>query len=105
MMIKGSLTANGYEVVGQAADGHGAIEQFRALRPDVVTMDMVMPDMDGSSIVKAIVAEFPQAIIIMCTSISEPAKLAEALGAGAKSYITKPFGPEKLADVLRRVSA
>jgi two-component system chemotaxis response regulator CheY len=105
MMIKNSLTSNGYDVVGEAADGRAAIEQYRALRPDLVTMDMVMPDMDGTAAVKAILAEFPRAIIVICTSASEPAILAAALDAGAKSYITKPFGPDRLVNVIRRVSA
>ncbi|MDB5092835.1 MAG: response regulator receiver protein, partial [Candidatus Eremiobacteraeota bacterium] len=67
MMIKGILSKNGYEVVGEAQNGVEAVEKYRALSPDLVTMDMVMPEMDGITAVKQIVAGDPNARIIMCT--------------------------------------
>src|SRR5664279_6161051 len=79
MMIKNILSKSGFEVVGEAENGLLAVEKYRALQPDIVTMDMVMPDMDGISAVKAIVAEFPNAKIIMCTSMGQQALVVEAI--------------------------
>ncbi len=105
MMVRDTLTSGGYDVVGQALNGREAVEQYKALRPDVVTMDMVLPEMDGIAAVKAIIAEFPGALIIMCTSIDQPALLVEALKAGARGFITKPFGRSKLIEAISGLSA
>ena len=78
MMIKGILSKNGYEVVGEAQNGVEAVEKYRALSPDLVTMDMVMPEMDGITAVKQIVAGDPNARIIMCTSMGQQALVVEA---------------------------
>src|ERR1035438_4694798 len=84
MMIKNILSKSGFEVVGEAENGLQAVEKYKALQPDIVTMDMVMPDMDGIAAVRAIVAEFPQAKIIMCTSMGQQALVVEAIQAGGK---------------------
>ena len=105
MMIKGILSKNGYEVVGEAQNGVEAVEKYRALTPDLVTMDMVMPEMDGISAVKEIVADHPDARIIMCTSMGQQALVVEAIQAGAKSFITKPFQPPKILETLQKVLA
>jgi two-component system chemotaxis response regulator CheY len=103
MMIKNILSKSGYDVVGEAENGLLAIEKYRALQPDIVTMDMVMPQMDGIAAVKAIVAEFPNAKIIMCTSMGQQALVVEAIQAGAKSFITKPFQPPKIVEAIEKV--
>lgn len=100
MIVRDTLLAGGYEVVGEAVDGGQALERYRALLPDIVTMDMILPDMDGVAAVRAIVAEFPEAMILMCTSVGQPALLVEAIQAGAKSYITKPFPPMKIVQAI-----
>jgi two-component system chemotaxis response regulator CheY len=105
MMIKNILGKSGFEIVGEAENGVQAVEKYRALQPDIVTMDMVMPEMDGISAVKAIVAEFPQAKIIMCTSMGQQALVVEAIQAGAKSFITKPFQPPKIVEAIEKVLA
>jgi two-component system chemotaxis response regulator CheY len=105
MMIKGILSKNGYEIVGEAQNGAEAVEKYRALTPDLVTMDMVMPEMDGISAVKEIVANHPDARIIMCTSMGQQALVVEAIQAGAKSFITKPFQPPKILETLQKVLA
>jgi two-component system chemotaxis response regulator CheY len=103
MMIKGILSKNGFEIAGEAQNGAEAIEKYKELRPDVVTMDMVMPGVDGIAAVKAIVAEDPQAKIIMCTSMGQEALINEAMQAGAKTYITKPFQPAKILESIDKV--
>jgi two-component system chemotaxis response regulator CheY len=105
MMIKNILTKNGFEIVGEAVSGLQAVEQYKALLPDVVTMDMVMPDMDGIAAVKAIISEFPKAKIVMCTSMGQQALVIESIQAGATSFITKPFQPAKLVEVIERALA
>ena len=105
MIVRDGLAAHGYEVVGQAENGRQAVEIYRVLRPDAVTMDMVLPELDGIAAVRTLVAEFPGARIVICTSLSQPELIVEALGAGAKAFITKPFGPAKLADVVAKLLA
>ncbi len=105
MMVRNNLTASGYEVVGEAITGGQAVEKYRSLCPDLVTMDMVLPEPDCIAAVKAIVAEFPQANIVICASLGQPGLLVEALKAGARGYILKPFGPEKLSEVVGGVLA
>jgi two-component system, chemotaxis family, chemotaxis protein CheY len=103
MMIKGILSKNGYDVVGEAQNGAEAVEKYDALAPDLVTMDMVMPEMDGITAVKQIVASHPDARIIMCTSMGQQALVVEAIQAGAKSFITKPFQPPKILETIQKV--
>jgi two-component system chemotaxis response regulator CheY len=103
MMIKGILSKNGFEIVGEAQNGAEAIEKYKSLRPDVVTMDMVMPGVDGIAAVRAIVADDPDAKIVMCTSMGQEALLNEAIEAGAKTYITKPFQPAKILESIGKV--
>ncbi len=105
MMIKGILSKNGYEIVGEAQNGVEAVEKYRSLIPDLVTMDMVMPEMDGITAVKQIVAGDPNARIIMCTSMGQQALVVEAIQAGAKSFITKPFQPPKILETIQKVLA
>jgi two-component system chemotaxis response regulator CheY len=105
MMVRNNLIASGYDVVGEGVSGTEAVEMYRTLRPDLMTMDMVLPELDCVAAVKAIVAEFPLANIVVCASIGQPDLLVEALRAGAKSFITKPFGPSKFSDVISNVLA
>jgi two-component system, chemotaxis family, chemotaxis protein CheY len=105
MMIKGILSKNGFEVVGEAQNGLDAVEKYKQLMPDLVTMDVVMPEMDGISAVKEIIAHDPNARIIMCTSMGQQALVVEAIQAGAKSFITKPFQPPKILETINKVLA
>ena len=102
-MISDILSGAGYEVVGEAETGLQAIERYRELNPDLVTMDMVMPEMDGITAVKQIIASDPNAKIIMCTSMGQQALVVEAIQAGAKSFITKPFQPPKILETINKV--
>lgn len=103
MMIKGILSKNGFEVVGEAQNGVEAVDKYKQLMPDLVTMDMVMPEMDGISAVKQIIAHDSNAKIIMCTSMGQQALVVEAIQAGAKSFITKPFQPPKILETIEKV--
>jgi two-component system chemotaxis response regulator CheY len=100
MMIKDILSKNGFEIVGEAQNGAEAVVKYNDLKPDVVTMDMVMPGVDGIAAVRQIIAADPAAKILMCTSLGQEALLNEAMQAGAKSYITKPFQPSKILESI-----
>ena len=105
MMIKGILAKNGFEVVGEAQNGIEAVDKYKALQPDLVTMDLVMPDMDGISAVREIVAFHPEAKIVMCTSMGQQSLVDEAMEAGAVSFITKPFQPPKILETIQKLFA
>ncbi|HZK42822.1 MAG TPA: response regulator [Syntrophomonadaceae bacterium] len=100
MMIKDILTKNGYEVVGEAENGHVAIEKFNELSPDLVTMDITMPEMDGIAAVKEIKSTNPEALIIMCSAMGQQSMVIDAIQAGAKDFIVKPFQPERVLEAV-----
>jgi two-component system, chemotaxis family, chemotaxis protein CheY len=105
MMIKDILRKGGYEVIGEAEDGSKAVEKFKELRPDLVTMDITMPDMDGISAVKEIRKVDPGAMIIMCSAMGQQAMVIDAIQAGAKDFVVKPFQPERVLEAVRKVLA
>ena len=102
-MITDILSQAGYEVVGEAATGAQAIEQYRALKPDLVTMDIVMPDMSGIEAVRAICKEFPDARILMCSAMGQQGLVVEAIQAGAKDFVVKPFQPTRVLEAVQRL--
>ncbi|SEG00019.1 two-component system, chemotaxis family, response regulator CheY [Caloramator fervidus] len=103
MMLKDILVKNGYEVVGEAPNGLKAVELYKQERPDVVTMDITMPEMDGIQAVKEIRAFDPNAKIIMCSAMGQQAMVMEAIKSGAKDFIVKPFQPERVLEALKKV--
>lgn len=105
MMIKDILRKGGYEVVGEAEDGIKALEKFKELHPDLVTMDITMPDMDGITAVKEIRKVDPNAMIIMCSAMGQQAMVIDAIQAGAKDFVVKPFQPERVLEAVRKVLA
>ena len=102
MMVKDILSKNGYEVVGEAENGMKAVEKFNELRPDLVTMDITMPEMDGISAVKAIKKIDPKAKIVMCSAMGQQAMVIEAIQAGARDFIVKPFQPDRVLEAVRK---
>ena len=102
-MISDILTGAGYEVVGEAETGVQAIERYRTLRPDLVTMDIVMPDMGGIDAVREIVKEDANAKILMCSAMGQQALVVEAIQAGAKDFVVKPFQPSRVLEAVQRV--
>ncbi|MCL5780206.1 MAG: response regulator [Firmicutes bacterium] len=103
MMIKNILTKNGYEVVGEAENAAIALKMYKDLKPDLVTMDITMPEMDGIQGVKAIRAVDPNANIIMCSAMGQQSMVMEAIQAGAKDFIVKPFQQDRILQALERV--
>jgi two-component system chemotaxis response regulator CheY len=103
MMIKGILTQAGYEVVGEAENGVQAVEMYKEIKPSFVTMDMVMPEMDGINAVRSIIADDAAAKIIMCTSMGQQQLVVDAIKAGAKGFVTKPFQGPKLLEAIQKV--
>lgn len=103
MMIKDILQKGGYEVVGEAEDGKRAIEKYKELKPDLVTMDITMPDMDGITAVKEIRKIDENAVIIMCSAMGQQAMVIDAIQAGAKDFVVKPFQPERVLEAIKKV--
>jgi len=103
MMIKNIIIQNGYELAGEAPNGVQAVQQYKALRPDVVTMDIVMPEKNGIEAVKDIMAFDPNAKVIMCTAMGQQSMVIEAIQAGAKDFIVKPFQPPKVMEAIKKV--
>ena len=100
-MINDILTSSGeYDVVGEAADGMEAINMYKELRPDAVTMDIVMPNMDGIEACREILKVDPMARVIMVSALGQEPLVIESIAAGAKDFIVKPFSPEKVLGVL-----
>lgn len=105
MMIKNIITKNGYEVVGEAEDGQVALELYKQHKPDLVTMDVTMPEMSGIEGVKAIRSIDPNANIIMCSAMGQQSMVMEAIQAGAKDFIVKPFQQDRILQAMERVLA
>ena len=101
-MIGDILTSAGYEVVGEAESGLQAVERYQALKPDLVTMDIVMPDMGGIDAVRAIVAADPDAKILMCSAMGQQAMVLEAIQAGARDFVVKPFQADRVLDAVKK---
>lgn len=102
MMLKDILTKNGYEIAGEAENGAVAVEKWKELRPDLTTMDITMPEMDGITAVKEIKKLEPGAKIIMCSAMGQQAMVIEAIQAGAKDFIVKPFQPDRVIEAVRK---
>ncbi len=102
-MIREIIEPEGFEIVAEAADGVEAVEQFESTQPDIVTMDIVMPKRSGIDAVKGIVALDPDARVVMCSALGQESLVAEALQAGARDFIVKPFKPDSVLETLRRV--
>ncbi len=101
-MITDILSGAGYEVVGEAETGLQAVERYRELNPDLVTMDIVMPDMGGIEAVREIVKQAPNAKILMCSAMGQQSLVVEAIQAGAKDFVVKPFQPSRVLEAAQR---
>ena len=95
-ILKDILQAEGYDVIGEAENGEKAFEKYKALKPDLVTMDMVMLGAGGTKTVKQIIAHDPSAKILMVSAMGQEAMVTEAIQVGAKGFIVKPFKSEQL---------
>lgn len=102
MMIKDILTKNGYEIAGEAQDGREAVEKYKELEPDLVTMDITMPEMDGITALKEIKQIDPDAVVIMCSAMGQQAMVIDAIQAGAKDFIVKPFQADRVLEAIQK---
>ena len=103
MMIKDILTKNGYNVAGEAENGAKAVEKYAELKPDLVLMDITMPEMDGIQALKAIKASDADAKVIMCSAMGQQAMVIESIQAGAKYFIVKPFQADRVIEAVKKV--
>lgn len=103
MMIKDILTKNGYNVIGEAENGAVAVEKHKELNPDLTLMDITMPEMDGINALKNIKANNPSANVIMCSAMGQQAMVIEAIQAGAKDFIVKPFQADRVLEAVKKV--
>ena len=103
MMIKDILSKNGYNVVGEAENGAIAVEKYAETKPDLVLMDITMPEMDGIQALKKIKENDPAASVIMCSAMGQQAMVIEAIQSGAKDFIVKPFQAERVLEAVKKV--
>ena len=103
--LKNILVQNGFEVVGEAQNGAEAIKLYGDLKPDLVTMDITMPEMDGLTALKAIRANDPQARVVMVTAMGQKSMVVEALQNGAKDFIVKPFQADRVVEAVNKLAA
>lgn len=103
MMIKDILEKNGFEVIGEANNGVKAVEMYKKDKPDVVTMDITMPDMDGIEAVRQIKSFDPNAKVIMCSAMGQQTMVMDAIRAGARDFIVKPFQQDRVLEAIRKV--
>jgi two-component system chemotaxis response regulator CheY len=102
MMLKNILTSNGYEIAGEAENGVQGIAKFKELKPDLVIMDLIMPEMGGIDAAKEMIKEDPEARILMCSAMGQQALVVEAIQVGAKDFIVKPFQPSGVLEAVAK---
>lgn len=103
MMLANILKPKGYEIIAEAGDGLEAVDKYKQLKPDLVTMDVVMPHMDGIEAVRNIVASDSGARVIMVTAVGQDSKVKEAIEAGARGYIVKPFQAPQVIEEVEKI--
>ena len=103
MMIKDILTKNGYNVAAEAENGKQAVDKYNEIKPDLVLMDITMPEMDGIQALKAIKGADANATVIMCSAMGQQAMVIEAIQSGAKDFIVKPFQADRVLEALQKV--
>lgn len=105
MIQKEILTKRGYTIVGEASNGLEAVEKFRSLRPDLVLLDITMPLMNGLEAMRKIFGIDPQARVIMCSALGQQNLIVEAIRAGVKDFIVKPFKAERILSAIEKALA
>ena len=103
MMIKDILTKNGYNIAGEAENGIKAVEKYSETKPDLVLMDITMPEMDGIQALKKIKEMDSNASVIMCSAMGQQAMVIEAIQSGAKDFIVKPFQADRVLESIRKI--
>lgn len=105
MTLRNVIQKNGFTVVGEASDGEEAVNKYKELRPDLVTMDITMPKMDGISAIKEIMKFDSNARIIVCSAMGQKPMVIEALNAGARDFLVKPFDAQRVVEALHKASS
>ena len=103
MMIKDILVKNGYNIAGEAENGVKAVEKYQETKPDLVLMDITMPEMDGIQALKKIKEVDAGANVIMCSAMGQQAMVIEAIQNGAKDFIVKPFQADRVLEAVKKV--
>jgi len=101
-MVADALTKGGHEVIGEAANGTEAVQQYQELRPEVTTLDITMPEKDGVTTLREIMFFDPAARVVMCSALGQESKVLEAIRAGAKDFVVKPFEAERLQTAVEK---
>ena len=99
-MLKNMLTDAGYEVVGEAANGAQALEMATSTKPDLITLDVILPDNTGLDVLKSLRQTQPSAKVVMCSAVGQEVIVNEAIENGALAYIVKPFSEEKVLEIV-----
>ncbi|CAG0982968.1 response regulator [Geobacter sp.] len=103
-MLRGILEEDGYEVVAEAADGGEAVITYRDVRPDIVTLDIIMPVKNGIEALREIMAMDPNARVVICSAVGQESLVQKAQDVGARDFILKPFNPDRVKEVIRRIA-
>lgn len=103
-MLRNILESNGYEIIDEAVNGQEGVQKFQALKPDVVTLDITMPVVDGVEALKMIKALDPESKVVMVTAAGQKNKMIECIKAGANEFLTKPFEQQEIVDVINKMS-
>ncbi len=104
-MVSDALAKGGHEVVGEAGNGVEAISQFQALKPDLMTLDITMPEKDGLEALREIIALDPKARVVMCSALGQEAKVLESIKLGAKDFVVKPFQADRVIEAVGKALA
>ena len=104
-MVSDALTKGGHQVVGEAGNGVEAVAQYQALKPEVTTLDITMPEKDGLAALKEIIALDPGARVVMCSALGQESKVLESIKAGAKDFVVKPFQAGRVQEAVAKALA
>ena len=102
-LLRDIFSSAGWEIVGEAADGKEALQKYQDLRPNLVTMDIVMPEWSGIDALQGILAVDPEAVVVMCSALGQESMVMEAIQKGARDFIVKPFQQDQVLEVVNRV--
>jgi two-component system chemotaxis response regulator CheY len=101
-MVSDALSGGGHEIVGEAVNGAEAVQRFQELRPDVMTLDITMPEKDGLAALQEIIAVDPSAKVVMCSALGQESKVLESIKLGAKDFVVKPFQPDRVLSAIEK---
>jgi two-component system chemotaxis response regulator CheY len=104
-MVSDTLTKGGHDVVGEAGNGNEAVIRFRELKPELMTLDITMPEKDGLTALREIIAIDPDARVIMCSALGQESKVLESIKAGARDFVVKPFQAERVLEAVGKALA